>query len=145
MRRGTRLRWRSLPIRLNGTGVAWIQCADDTFEEMRIGQWPSATEQGHDGQGGGTIVWPGSLRQGQWKTYRFIRAGVFSEATGRPATRMFSLSPEHTNQTLFVIAQNWRDVDAPWAGLASETGARFSHIGLAPTNGGVIGGRGVVQ
>ena len=145
MRPNTSLMFRSLPIRLDGTGVTWIQCASDTFAEMRIGDWPSATEQGHNGRGGGTIVWPGSLRKGQWKSYRFIRAGRFTETTGRPMTSMFSLSPEHTNQTLFVIAQALRDVGAPWAGLASETGARFRHVALSPANGGVAGGRGVVQ
>ena len=145
MQRQTRLEWRSLPVRTDGTGVCWIQVASNTWDEMRIGQWPSATEQGHNGRGGGLIVYPGSLRKGQWKRFRFIRAGRFTESGGRPMTSMFALSPEHTNETLFVIAQNLRDVDAPWAGLASETGARFSHIGLAPTNGGVIGGRGDVQ
>ena len=137
MRANTRLMWRSLPVRIDGSGVTWIQAASDTFDEMRIGDWPSATENGHNGLGGGQIVWPGSLRKGQWKVYRFIRAGEFSPVTGRPRTRMFALSPEHTNQTLFVIAQALRDVGAPWAGLATETGARFSHAGLAPVNGGV--------
>ena len=145
MRANTRLMWRSLPVRIDGSGVTWIQAASDTFDEMRIGDWPSATENGHNGLGGGQIVWPGSLRKGQWKAYRFIRAGRFTETTGRPMTSMFSLSPEHTNQTLFVIAQALRDVGAPWAGLASETGARFRHVALSPTNGGVAGGRGVVQ
>ena len=88
---------------------------------------------------------PANVRRGNWGAYRFIRAGQLTETTRRPRTSMFSLSSRHTNQTLLVIAQNLRDVDAPWAGLATEAGARMRHIAFAPTNGGVIGGRGDVQ
>ena len=145
MKPETWLRWHPIPARVDGSGVCWIQAANDTFEEMRIADWPSPTEQGHDGRGGGIIQMPANVRRGVCGRYRSIRATRFTETTGRPMTSMFALSSKHTNQTLLVIAQGRRDVNAPWAGLASETGARLWHIAFAPTDGGVFGGREVVQ
>ena len=145
MRPNTSLMWRSLPVRTDGSGVCWIQAASDTFDEMRIADWPTPTEQGHDGRGGGLIQMPANVRRGVWGRYRFNRAGQLTETTGRPRTSMFALSSKHSNQTLLVIAQALRDVSAPWAGLATETGARMRHIAFAPNDGGLVGGRGDVQ
>ena len=131
--RGDRLRSRRIAGRFDGTRTVLLQASDGVWERFLFDRLPESTDDGYY-QGGYWMVTRDDRSLGVNSTPYRIQTMPPEGWTGkRPPTHSFVLSGNHTNETLFVIAEHLRHNNVPFIALANRHGNAFKHAGLSGT------------
>ena len=119
-----------MPKTFAGTGVVRFQCSEGAYNRMRMANMPTPSDWGET-IGGYTFVrpWPRTMPADSVR-YRVVWPSPPGTQEGKLPTTSFSLGGNHSNQTLFVLAQFLRDQGVEFVGLANKNGSRFKAAGL---------------
>ena len=132
---GSRLTGTYIPARLDGSGLVQLQISDWAFEQFRMASFPEPVEL-QSGSGRGLRIQKGDrgYNLGGMR-YRIALDERTSGAQPKWKTVCFQLSTNMTNETLFVLAKQLRDVGASFTGICNANGKLFRHIGLTSAFG----------
>ena len=121
-----RLKVRRIPKNPDLSGVVRIQGSSPFWDALRIDDIPPATDAYID-----PINKPGVMRMrprgiGACGTpYRVALPAPEGWASKKLPTRSFVLSSEHTNATLYFLAEFWRQAGVPFIGITNKHGNMF--------------------
>lgn len=134
-RSGERLKRRLIPKRLDGTGHCWFQASSGTYDLLQIDGVPRPADS-QDGEGGQILRNRfGPKRPGGCSTaYRVAFPEPEGWTANKPPTRHFVLSASHINETLFYLAEYWRQSGVVFVGVTNADGNLFKHVGLHGVN-----------
>ena len=127
---GQELRQTVMPKKFDGTGVVRFQASEGVFNRMKMSEMPAPTNWGTIVDGRRYVTPTPRTMPADSVRYRVI----WPERVGGPdsvfSTGSFSLGGNHSNQTLFVLAQFLRDQGVEFIGLANKNGSRFKDVRL---------------
>ena len=129
--RGNRLRKKPIAKRFDGTGVVTIQASSPNWETLKLHEIPFAPERLHTTSSGDQVVFfnPRSCGAGG-VPYRVALERPEGWSGKKYPTLSFVLSSNHTNETLFMLADYWIKSDVPFVGITNKHGNIFSACGL---------------
>lgn len=115
---------------MDGTGLVRLQISDGGFDELKMAAFPQPAEL-QSAQGGRLAIQTNKFRTELGGIrYRVAMPDRASENGRRLRTICFQLARNSINETLFVLAKQLRDVDAPFSAICNHNGNPYSHVGL---------------
>ena len=115
-----------MPKYADGSGHCWISASEKTFGTLYLDELPwgdgRPLEAGHPG--GNVSPATRALRGGN-KTYRVRMVPPDGWTHEKDPTLSFQLSSGHVNQTLYFLAEFWRQMGVPFVGIANKHGNTF--------------------
>lgn len=128
---GSRLTGTFIPARMDGSGLVRLVISDGGFEELNMAAFPQPAELQSSEGGGISITTSKFRRELGGCRYRIGMPDKASAGSRKRRTISFQLGTNMTNETLFVLAKQLRDVGAPFEVICNHNGAAFRHIGLS--------------
>ena len=127
-----RLRRRSMPRKLDGSGQVYIQACERAFEVLRLDELPwgnnRSLEQGRLPQ---NMTARRRSMSGRNGAYRVLMERPDGWPHKRDPTLSFQLSSGHINETLYFLAEFWRVKEVPFQRITNQNGNGFNSAGLS--------------
>ena len=127
---GERLKSRVMPGRMDLTSPVWIQCSEGAYSSLKLENLPMPVGYGTVVNGRTYIQLPPKRQGVDSQRYRVIWPYRSDGPNSKLATSSFTLSPGHTNQTLFFLAEFLRSQGVTYVSLANKHGTAFSSAAL---------------
>ena len=124
-RPGEYLRRTVLPKRFDGLGTVRFQCSDGAFERMKMGSIPPPTDFGTPLGEYIAFTRPPNSMGADSVRYRVVWPALPGDTGTWLPTTSFTLSGNHCNETLFVLAAYLRSAGVQFVKLANKHGNGF--------------------
>ena len=122
---GDRLKKTMMPKRFDGKGVVWFQCSETAFYRMQMFGMPAPDDYG---EVEGTYIYIQRPPKGMGADsvrYRVVWPALPGDTGTWLPTTSFTLSGNHCNETLFVLAEYMRGSGVQFVKLANKHGNGF--------------------
>ena len=133
-RAGERLMRTRIAKRFDGSGVVRLQTSERAFERMKLFNLPTPRDWGFVVDGVRFAYMETRQMGADSSRYRIKWGGVVAPGSGDSATSSFSLSANHVNETLFVLAEFLRDQGVEFHAITNKYGNAFRDVGLHGSN-----------
>lgn len=127
---GEQLRQTFMPKKLDGTGAVKVQCSEGTFSALKLSLMPWPTDMGVVVDGRQWITMPSRHPGVDSERYRVIWPELSNGPGSKNKTSSFTLGGQHSNQTLWVLAEFLRQQGVDFVALANKHGNAFKSAAL---------------
>jgi hypothetical protein len=125
-----RLKRAYMPKKFDGSGCVGIQCTEDTYESMKLGDMPIPPDKVYE-RNGYTYMYAQYRSMGaDAERYRVMWPEPSTGLGTKLRTSSFTLSATHTNETLFVLAEWLRSQSVNFVALTNKHGNAFKRADL---------------
>lgn len=124
-RPGDPLKKTFMPKRFDGNGVVWFQCSETAYYRMKMFAMPAPNEYEQMGSGYTFFTRPPNGMGADSVRYRVVWPALPGDTGTWLPTTSFTLSGNHCNETLFVLAAYLRSAGVQFVKLANKHGNGF--------------------